>query len=256
MGMLYAYIFCLAVNLFYGILRWMEVANILPPINVAFVTLRLYLLLIMGIVMGVSIFIGRTRWFQTARKFLVESPEEGTGNQQDTMLEQSSRPDPKHKPPKKKSPRIWRIFELSVFISTGILLLLSFLKQSSVCMQLFPTGCYTLPIFSEYPILGVIVDALGELDLVFLLAYGAIKLPLLSRNVMDQSSRVYIGKWHVHESVFGIVWVIIAAFWILFGDYFELFIGFVFALQGAFLIGRDHVDVEKFHFIEKDVAGG
>ncbi len=262
-GMLYAYVFCQGMCLLYGVLRWIQVEGFLLPFNFIFPSLRIIVLLVVGAAIGVSMLIGRTRWFQevgeSLRTLPIEKlPPKDSKDLPDHLIDQNSTKSSKDDPPAKKVttvPQSWKVFERSLFFATGILLLLSFLESSALCNGLFSSNCNPIPLFLEYPIVGDIIDGLGSLDLVVLLGYGSIKVPLLVRNVMDQHSRVYIGHWHIHESVFGIVWVLIAGFWILFGDYYDRFIGFALVLQGMFLLGRDHADVEKFKFAEKRKPG-
>jgi len=259
-GLLYGYIFCLGANLCYGLFRWCETERIRLPIIFEFGTLRIILLLIMGMDLMLSILIVRSRWFRVSGQLSGVFPREmsqkkTSENKHDAPLREGPNSALEVKVQDIKPPRFWLIFERALFIVTGVLLLLSLLKPSPICTGLFSSSCITIPIFIEYPELGPIVDALGSLDLVILITYGSIKVPHLLHNVMDKYSRVYIGRWHIHESVFGIAWVASAAFWILFGDYYDRFIGLVFILQGAYLIGRDHVDVEKYAFIEKETAG-
>lgn len=260
MGMLYAYILCLGICFSYGILRWVQVIGFLPLENLMFQTFRIVVLIIVGVAIGASILIGRSRRFQAVSQMSRSTPVEidptnGLGDRQEIILHKNMLPIIREDTPTKKIPRLWKVFERSVFIATGILVLLSILASPVLCNNFFASDCYMIPIFIESPLLGNIIEGLGSLDLVVLLAYGSIKVPLLLRNVMDLHSRVYIGQWHVHESVFGIIWVIIAGLWILFGDYYDRFIGFAFVLQGVFLIGRDHADVEKFKFAEKRGTG-
>ena len=90
-----------------------------------------------------------------------------------------------------------------------------------------------------------------NINLILVIFYATIKIPLVIGVVMDEDTRGYWRGWRVHENIFGIAWVMVACLWVFFGNFYDRFFGLVFMLQGAFLIGKDHRDVQRFAFIEK-----
>lgn len=151
-------------------------------------------------------------------------------------------------PPDVTSPRRWRKFEIFVLVATAVLALVNTLKMNAfypfVDFEPVPT------FFRDRPALYQLVDRLVELDILLLIVYASLKIPMAAGALAGTFNRLYVGRWRVHESVFGLSWILVGSLFVLYGEFFDRVLGIFYLLLGAFLIGRDYVDVQKFKFVK------
>jgi len=100
--------------------------------------------------------------------------------------------------------------------------------------------------------LDLLIDYLLDSLLFLLFFYLSIKIPLVVGNIIASFNRAYLGTWHIHESVFGIMWFLLGCVLILFGEFNDRVMGILYILPGVFLIGRDYDDVKQFKLIERN----
>ncbi len=164
----------------------------------------------------------------------------------------SRREAPKQK--REKHPLVWTIFEICVITMTAfdsalnILLwnaLAPVIDFSIVSNFLRSTG------WAE-----ALIGGLIHLNILLLVSYIALKIPIATGTATTFFGRVYIRGHRVHESVVGLMWVIIAAVLIMYGDFVEIdrWLGIFYLMFGMFLIGRDYLDVRKLDFL-RDLRG-
>jgi hypothetical protein len=75
-------------------------------------------------------------------------------------------------------------------------------------------------------------------------------LPLMSIHIESQVGQWKTGRFRIHESVIGAICIITGIFFIYCGNS-EDHLGLLALTSGAFLFGRDHVDVLNHRFIER-----
>src|SRR5271157_29552 len=144
----------------------------------------------------------------------------------------------------------WVLFERSVaYLNIGVVIAQTI--RFDVFQWIFSFGVVH-EFISTNPFLGILLDRLTELALLCDYVYLCVKLPRIVGDLIGTFGRFYVGKWRVHESVFGLLWVMVGAAFLIFGtDGFDHLIGGLYILFGAFIIGRDYQDVRNFEFFEK-----
>lgn len=141
----------------------------------------------------------------------------------------------------------WRLFEVFVISYLCVVLVLYAMKTNGF-YPYFDLQDYQNQISATQT--GPMIDFLLDTLLLILFFYLSIKIPLVVGNIIGSFNRAYIGKWHFHESVFGIAWFLLGCALVLFGEFNDRVMGILYILPGVFLIGRDYDDVKQFKFIE------
>ncbi len=164
----------------------------------------------------------------------------------------SRREAPKEK--REKHPLIWTVFEVGVITMTAVDAALNMLKWNALSM-IFDFSAISQYIQTTqwlYDLIGGLIN----LNILLLVAYIALKIPIATGTATTFFGRVYIRGHRVHESVVGLIWVIIAAVLIMYGDKVDLdrWLGIFYIMFGMFLIGRDYLDVRKLDFL-RDLRG-
>ncbi len=164
----------------------------------------------------------------------------------------SHREAPKQK--RDQHPRIWTVFEVGVITMTAVDAVLNMLKWNALSF-IFDFSAISQYIQTTewlYDLIGGLIN----LNILLLVAYIALKIPIATGTATTFFGRVYIRGHRVHESIVGLMWVIIAAVLIMYGDKVDLdrWLGIFYLMFGMFLIGRDYLDVRKLAFL-RDLRG-
>jgi len=154
------------------------------------------------------------------------------------------------KPPDQLRPTLlrWRLFEVFVISYLCVVLILYTLKTNGLYPYL-DLHAYQSLIYDRS--LDSLIDFLLDSLLFVLFFYLSIKIPLVVGNLIGSFNRAYLGTWHIHESVFGIMWFLLGCALILFGEFNDRVMGIFYVLPGIFLIGRDYDDIKQFKLIER-----
>ncbi len=102
------------------------------------------------------------------------------------------------------------------------------------------------------PVINMTIETLVQVDAVAVSMMLVVIVPVIVDKYQASSAidRVYVFGHRVHESMIGLAWITIGVLLILISDYFDRIIGIFYLIFGAFLIGRDHHDVENLSFIK------
>ncbi len=150
----------------------------------------------------------------------------------------------KMKKPSRTNPR-WRFFEIFVLSFTGILIVTS-------SLIVFDFGFVTDFIRAQTSFIQFNWWAV-EVDVLILILYSAIKIPVVAGDLSGSFSRLYVGRWRVHESVFGLLGILTGTLYVFYGnDLIDHAIGVFYLIFGAFLMGRDYQDVKALKFVHKE----
>jgi len=144
-------------------------------------------------------------------------------------------------------PRQWGWFEAVIIIMTAIVSLINTIRGNTF-YPFINFGEATF-FFYRIPGLNALINMIVDLNVFLLIAYVVVKMAVAIQSVPSSISHVYVFNRRVHESLIGIIWVLIAAILILYGDYFDEVLGMLYLVFGAFLIGRDYQDVKQLKFI-------
>ncbi len=159
----------------------------------------------------------------------------------------SRREAPKQK--REQHPLIWSIFEVCVITMTAIDAVLNILTWNALAPVI------DLSIVSSFiqstGWASILIGGIIHLNILLLVAYIALKIPIATGTATTFFGRVYIRGHRVHESVVGLIWVIIAAGLIMYGGSIEIdhWLGIFYLMFGMFLIGRDYMDVKRLDFL-------
>ena len=146
-------------------------------------------------------------------------------------------------------PFLWKVFEVGILSMTAVDAVLNALTWNALAPVI------DLAIISTFiQNTGWMKDLIGglvHLNIILLVAYLALKIPIATGTATTFFGRVYIHGRRVHESVVGLIWVIIAAALIMYGGAIEIdrWLGTFYLMFGMFLIGRDYLDVRKLDFL-------
>ncbi len=153
---------------------------------------------------------------------------------------------PKHK--RDQHPLAWVVFEIGVITMTAVDAILNMLKWNALSIVFDFAAISQFIQGTEW--LSRLIGGLVNLNILLLVAYFALKIPIATGTATTFVSRVYIHGHRVHESIVGLAWVIIAAALIMYGAVdMERWLGIFYLMFGMFLIGRDYLDVKKLDFL-------
>ncbi|MHA1730416.1 MAG: hypothetical protein ACTSU5_00645 [Promethearchaeota archaeon] len=246
----------MGINLLYGILRWLKFIGALQIEELWMGQMWNFVILFMAFWLAVTFVLTR-RYELVARDSREDkaSHPEGDGG----LAREQSGDGPGDDPVKNDSPdttkeageksmRVWRRFELSVFFSTLALGIVGSVRWNA--FYPFIDFGESARYFRESSFWTVFLDRAVEVDVLLLIFYASMKIPLAAGSLSGTFNRLYIGKWRVHESVFGILWILLGSLFVLYGQFFDRVLGIFYILMGAFFMGRDYLDVQKFKFIK------
>ncbi len=225
----------------FGVLLYLRSLKLLPFDDHFLVFIRLWLFLILGAVLLIGVIM--MRWHRHIRNQIspqnetqkTAAPEKGE-HASDTALPQAR--------------RRWRRFERGLII---FLITFTFIEIIRFDVFSFIASFGPLHDFVEQnQVICWILDRLTEGMFFVLAIYVLLKIPMTVGELIGSFDKLYIGHWRIHESVFGILWVIVGSGFVIFGlDGFDRAIGVLYILLGAIFIGRDYDDVRNLKFIQR-----
>ncbi len=163
----------------------------------------------------------------------------------------SRREAPKQK--REQHPLVWSVFEVFVITMTAVDAVLSVLMWNAIPLVFDFSEISQIIQNTEW--LSKLIGGLINLNILLLVAYIALKIPIATGTATTFFGRVYVRGHRVHESVVGLIWVIIAAGLIMYGqEGADHWLGIFYLMFGMFLIGRDYLDVKKLDFL-RDLRG-
>ncbi|MFX0101230.1 MAG: hypothetical protein ACFFCS_16775 [Candidatus Hodarchaeota archaeon] len=158
----------------------------------------------------------------------------------------------KRENPKKdeRKPRnAWKIFETIIFLITPVNAIMNAIKWNAF-YPIIDMNPLSEQVRGNHP-LSLTISILVEINTILFIIYLIFKLPKATDGLSRSFARVYIFKHRVHESLIGVIWILIGILFISYcGDPFDRTIGILYILFGAFLLGKDYYDVKKFDFIK------
>jgi hypothetical protein len=204
------------------------------------VYIRLYLYLFLGLVAFVgTLLIRKIQAHVRSPVSRVEDSRNNSGEQADNG----------HTP---RSVHYWRLFESGFLVYA---LAVTFLQSAryDAFQQWFSFG--SVHVALDAAPISFLLDLLTEVLFFLLMLYFCVKIPQVTGGLLQSFDRLYLGPWHIHESVFGILWALVGGAFVIFGgDVYDRAFGALYILMGAFFIGRDYLDVRNLKFIQKDTS--
>ena len=220
MGLIFTQFSALVISAGFGVLLYLRNLKLLPFDDHWLVFLRLWLFLILGGVFLIGIVLVRG-YRSTITKSNTSTPE---------------------------ARRHWRRFERGVLI-----FLISFTFIEIIRFDVFSFIASFGPLHNfvkENQVLCWVLDRLTEGTFFLLIVYTLLKIPQYVGKLISSFDKLYMRRWRIHESVFGILWALVGGGFIFFGlDYFDQAFGALYLIIGAIFIGRDYEDVCNLRFI-------
>src|SRR5271157_868383 len=202
------------------------------------VYIRLYLFLFLGLVSLVGVVL--IRKIQARSGSPVSRLEDSPSNPGE---EASTGPTP-------QSLHRWRLFERGFLLYALTVTVLQSARYDAF-QQWFSFG--PLHVALDAAPISFLLDRLTEVLFFLLMLYFCVKIPQVTGGLLQSFDRLYVGTWHIHESVFGILWALVGGAFVMFGgDIYDRAFGVLYILMGAFFIGRDYLDVRNLKFVQKD----
>ncbi len=239
--MIFTQLTALVLSAAFGMLLYLRNLKMLPFDDHLLVFIRLWFFLVLGAVLLIGVII--MRWHRHIRKQgapLNEGQKNGVSEKGNPAADATA----------PEARRRWRRFERGFLI-----FLLIYTSVQIIRFDVFAFIASFGPahdFISQNETICWVLDRLTEGMFFVLIVYTLLKIPMTVGELLGSFDKLYISHWRIHESVFGILWVIVGGGFIIFGhDGFDRAFGVIYVLLGAFFIGRDYDDVRNLKFIQR-----
>jgi hypothetical protein len=240
-SLVFTQLIALILNAAFGVLLYLRSLKLLPFDDHLLVFIRLWLFLILGVVLLTGVVM--MRWHRYMRN---NSDLQNHANSAVLQTNASQKRD-------EASPRArrrWRRFERTLLIFLLIFTLVEIIRFD--VFSFFASFGPVHEFIQENVVICWILDRLTEAMFFVLAIYVLLKIPQTVGELIGSFDKLYVGPWRIHESVFGILWAIVGAGFVIFGlDGFDRAFGVLYILLGAIFIGRDYDDVRNLKFIQR-----
>lgn len=224
----------------FGVLLYLRSVKLLPFDDHLLVFIRLWLFLILGVVLLIGVAL--MRWHRHVRQ-------PSRSQNQDQQLTPSEKGDHQEDGASPDARRRWRRFERGLLIFLFIFTLVEIIRFDVFA---FIGSFGPLHDFVEQnQVITWFLDRLTEGMFFVLAIYVLLKIPATVGELIGSFDKLYIGRWRIHESVFGLLWAVVGGGFVIFGlDGFDRAFGVLYILMGAIFIGRDYDDVRHLKFFQ------